>query len=225
MCNLKRLSLNATSILRLHPSIGKMKNLEVLSLNYNRLSDLPITLRYCQKLTTLGLAGNKFSSLPGLIIKLNLEVLMADFNPFKAQTHLSAFDAIPRANIVRTASLLDMCIAAVFMNHIEYWKQDNFTPPLWNTLQHLASTSFFSHICGLPIRNSGDYYTEQVSDRLNMYIGCGGAPFELYACSTKCHKKLVAHETTSILRKKLRKKLLISHTGEIKDAISCEHAC
>ena len=192
MCNLKRLSLNATGILRVHPSIGKMKNLEVLSLNYNRLSDLPITLRYCQKLTTLGLAGNKFSALPGLILKLmNLKVLMADCNPFKARNHPTAFDAIPRASIVRTASLLDMCFAAVFMNHIEYWKQDNFTPPLWNTLQHLASTSFFCHICGLPIRDSGDYYTEQVSDRLN--IECDGAPFELYACSTKCRKKLISH--------------------------------
>ena len=174
---------------RLHPLIGKLKHLEILSLDSNRLSDLPITLQFCQKLTTLSLVGNKFRFLPGVIFRMNnLTGLTVTKNPFDAPPNRSATAATEHSICV--TSLQDLCIGAVFMNHIEYWKQESLAPLQYNMLEHLASTSYFCDICGLPIPNKDSVVN--ITNRVP--IENHNIPFQLLACSAKCHRELLTHK-------------------------------
>ena len=60
----------------------------------------------------------------------NLKVLRAISNPFKSQPNCSVITAA--ADI---ASLQGLCIGAVFMNHVEYWKQS--TPMQYVGTSHI----------------------------------------------------------------------------------------
>ena len=205
MRNLKKLILNSTRIHELPPMIGRLENLEILRLDSNYLRDLPTTLQFCQKLTELSLANNNFTNLPGMILKLkNLKVLRAHDNPFIwSSNYLTT--ATPTAPMAATsdsicvASLQDLCTEAVFMYHIEYWKQGRLGPLQCKTLDCLVSTSHFCDCCGLPNRTT-DYAT--VNTHQFCFEDCTYKfPFLLRACSVKCHKKLIGQndESTDII--------------------------
>lgn len=64
------------NLVRLHPSVGRLRNLRILSLQYNRLHDLPLTICLLRSLKYLDITGNPFSIIPGAVFRLSrLEVL------------------------------------------------------------------------------------------------------------------------------------------------------
>lgn len=67
MSSLKFLTLDKANLRHLHPSIGRLENLEMLSLRHNHLYDLPVTMRLLRKLQYLNITGNLFRSLPGAV--------------------------------------------------------------------------------------------------------------------------------------------------------------
>ena len=150
MPNLKKLCMNRTGTFSLHPSVGRLKNLENLSLLRNHLSDLPSTLEYCQKLSSLDLSWNDFEHIPGVVLKLKeLKELRIAKNSIglienAVQTNRSL---VPFHS---PASLQRLGMAAVIANHIDYWKWENFHHKQNNVspFDQLASSLNLCHVCG-----------------------------------------------------------------------------
>ena len=124
MSSVKKLCLNHTGIFTLSPSIGRMTNLEILSLESNNLSDLPATLEYCQNLAELNLKGNNFTFVPGVVLKLNnLKEFKHSCSTLLSQQSVQAIHPEHTADVTHMpAPLKRMSIAAVLVNHIDYWK-------------------------------------------------------------------------------------------------------
>ena len=211
--NVKRMCLDNTGICSLSPSVGRLKDLEVLSLENNSLSDLPNTLEFCQNLTTLKLKGNNFTSIPGVVLKLNkLKALMHSCSTSQPIKYL--MEAIPcalSADAVHTpASLQMMCVAAVFVNRIDYWRQGMRCSEHFDvtTIDHLVSHAVLCHICGKLVSqgNNADHVFQfvicsvlpipehtAVKASLLHYLGLSDVPFLIHACSKKCQQTLVSH--------------------------------
>ena len=134
--------MDSTGIKSVPSSIGRLRNLEILSLNSNTLSDLPITLQFCQNLTVLNLKANRFASIPSVVLKLkNLRDLRRLDNPLSGSTPVTQTTT---TNIHSPASLQSLCTRAVFINQIDYWKQQSLGPMQCKTLDYISSSL---HLC------------------------------------------------------------------------------
>lgn len=65
---------------QLHPSVGRLANLQRLSLQCNRLTDFPVTIRLLRKLSYLNITGNPFSSLPGAVFHMYALETLVGYN-------------------------------------------------------------------------------------------------------------------------------------------------
>ena len=152
MPNVKILCMNSSDIRSLPPSIGRLANLEILSLDCNSLSDLPITLEFCQKLSVVSLVANQFTHIPGVMLKLkNLKELRIKDNPLEPipqSVQATPFEA-KKIAANSPSSLLKLGMAAVLVNHLDYWKLDSFHPTQQNLqLEKFVSNATLCHGCG-----------------------------------------------------------------------------
>lgn len=69
--DLEELIMIRTNLCEIHPSIGKLTNMEILALPYNKISQIPKEIGLLKKLVFINLVGNKISEIPEEISQLD----------------------------------------------------------------------------------------------------------------------------------------------------------
>lgn len=168
MQNLNKLLMDSTLLQTLHPSVGRLRKLEVLSLSNNKLKNLPITLRFCVNLRILNLQKNSFTHIPGVVLHLaKLEELRRLNNPLTPQytmpaprfvrSHTSTKTAIGKEVKFNPHSLQTLCTKAIFSSKLDYWQKVFIGPLQCKTLDRLAETFVCCEHCGQAISKPGMY--------------------------------------------------------------------
>lgn len=160
--NLKKLSLDKTSLTALPPSIGRLRKLEVLSLSKNSLKTLPITLGFCEDLKVLNLQGNRFRHIPAVVLELNsLKELKRLDNPLTERYNMHGPDYVIRhqrsmassknkdeKKVYNPRSLQTLCSKSVFTSKLDYWKHACLGPLQCKILDNLAIEMDVCNHCG-----------------------------------------------------------------------------
>lgn len=166
--NLKKLSLDKTSLTALPGSVGRLRKLEVLTLSNNSLKTLPITLGFCENLKVLDLHGNNFRHIPAVVLQLtSLKDLKRLYNPLTERYNLQAPEYTmkhkrstvssndTKKKVYNPRSLQTICTKSVFMSKIDYWKRACLGPLQCKILDKLAVEMDICDNCGTVVFRQG----------------------------------------------------------------------
>ena len=166
--NLKKLSLDDTSLTALPASVGRLRKLETLSLSKNKLKTLPITLGFCEKLQTLNLQTNQFSYIPAVVFELPaLREVKRLNNPLTERYNLQAprytqqhtRNIVPKnkdeKKVFNPRSLQTLCTKSVFTAKVDYWKGECLGPLQCKILDRLAVDMDICDHCGTVVFRQG----------------------------------------------------------------------
>jgi len=200
--NLKTLSLRNNFLDTLPPDIGRLSKLERLFLTNNKLQNksIPFTIAFCMNLTEFYIDNNLLDALPGILLRLNtLERVHrhGNHNYFKATFmwyHTDVNDRIlecpgtPTPPLHTPPSLQQLAALTVIRSRTNFYKSCQIPSRIKDFIGNICEGLELCSNCSKPRPQSAPSY--KVFTFKNPYLGNTCVPFQHWACSLACAKKV-----------------------------------